>query len=364
MVRHSALFAITFLVACTGPVGTPTAVVPSQTEPGEAVQRSGAWCAGRACLRVACIYVAGGINEPNSDSITVFAQLANGNVPPIKTIAGSNTELQQPVGPAVDAAHKIYVANTSGGGYPSGPGSVTVYAAEASGNAAPIRTIAGSKTALAAPQGIAVDSRGRIYVSNPIGGSGGAGSITVYSAEANGNVAPIRTSISGPNTGLNGCHGIAIGPDGGVFVANEDGGIGGMGSITVFAAKAAGNAEPIRTITGANTGLTNLGSVAVDENGNIYAANLANQSSAAALTIYPAGANGDIAPTRTISGSNTGLAVPIGVAANERGVIYVANEQSYSITAYASHADGNMPPIRTIKGQNTGIFSPNGVTIH
>ena len=45
--------------------------------------------------------------------------------------------------------------------------SVTVYAALANGNVAPIRTIAGRSTQLSYPTGIAVDGSGHIYVANP-----------------------------------------------------------------------------------------------------------------------------------------------------------------------------------------------------
>jgi len=70
-----------------------------------------------------------------------------------------------------------------------------VYAPGANGDVAPIRTITGSNTGLSAPQYDAVDSSGRLYVTND---GSSLGTITIYAAGANGNVAPIAT-IGGAN---------------------------------------------------------------------------------------------------------------------------------------------------------------------
>src|SRR2546427_8678105 len=84
------------------------------------------------------------------------------------------------------AGKPLYVANQSG--------SITVYAAGASGNATPTATIAGDNTGLFGPVGIALDGAGNIYVTS-------GNSIMVYAAGASGNAPPTAT-ISGSNTGL------------------------------------------------------------------------------------------------------------------------------------------------------------------
>ncbi|MGB8909339.1 MAG: hypothetical protein WCC84_11385 [Candidatus Cybelea sp.] len=67
------------------------------------------------------------------------------------------------------------------------------------GDVAPIQTIKGGNTGLDQPNAVAVDGKGRIYVSStPVGSLCGC-CITVYAKNANGNVAPIR-SISVSNT--------------------------------------------------------------------------------------------------------------------------------------------------------------------
>jgi hypothetical protein len=176
-----------------------------------------------------------------SGSVTGYAAGANGNVAPFRTITGSNTGLDSPYGIATDARGSgiLYVANRYGG--PSKVGSITVYAGGANGNVAPMQTIAGSKTGLAGPYAVAVDSKGSIYVANASGNR-----ITVYAPNANGNVAPMRT-ISGH---LNFPTGIAIGTHGTIYVVNQAG-----VSVMVFGRGANGSDPPMRTIIGQRTDL-------------------------------------------------------------------------------------------------------------
>ena len=52
-----------------------------------------------------------GIGPDRADSITVFAPGSSGNVAPIAIITGPKTQLKLPQGIAVDTDGKIYVAN-------------------------------------------------------------------------------------------------------------------------------------------------------------------------------------------------------------------------------------------------------------
>ncbi|PYO70626.1 MAG: hypothetical protein DMD64_16905, partial [Gemmatimonadetes bacterium] len=98
-------------------------------------------------------------------SITVYAAGASGNATPTATIAGGNTGLNFPNGVALDGAGNIYVVNEFSGSA-GGPGTITVYAAGASGNVTPTATIAGGNTGLSIANGIAVDGAGNIYVTS------------------------------------------------------------------------------------------------------------------------------------------------------------------------------------------------------
>jgi hypothetical protein len=104
-------------------------------------------------------------------------------------IAGSGTNLDRPLGLAVGRDGSLYVANTLGK-------SILVFARGSSGNVAPVREISGDATGLAAPQALAIDAAGKLYVfDGPVTawGSGAQHYVRVYDASANGNTAPLQS---------------------------------------------------------------------------------------------------------------------------------------------------------------------------
>jgi DNA-binding beta-propeller fold protein YncE len=103
------------------------------------------------------IYVTNFVN-----TITVYRPTASGDAAPIRTIGGPHTLIDVPRGIAVDSADRIYVVTARP---PANHGMILVFAATANGNVAPIRRIAGTNTALSLPHGIAVRG-GLIYVTN------------------------------------------------------------------------------------------------------------------------------------------------------------------------------------------------------
>ncbi|MGH7815594.1 MAG: hypothetical protein ACREQI_16530, partial [Candidatus Binataceae bacterium] len=66
--------------------------------------------------------------------------------------------------------------------------------------------------------------------------------------------------------------------------------------------------------SGDKTGLSAPAALVLDSSGNIYVANGGGQNSPGSITVYPPGANGDVAPVRTITGKRTGFGVPNGIA--------------------------------------------------
>lgn len=223
--------------------------------------------------------------------IAEFAPGASGNVAPIRTICGSNTMLSGQLGGiALDAAGNIYVADP--------PESVVVFSASASGNASPTRVITGPATGLAVPTGIAVDAAARVYVANKAG-STGAGSITIYAAGASGNAAPAAT-IAGPQTGIFEPTSLALDSSKNIYETNVVTSQA-LAPVLVFPATANGNAFPSRRIGG---GLTAASGIALDSAGNIYLAGVSS------VSIFAAGASDNAAPLRIITGSNTQLSSP------------------------------------------------------
>jgi Lactonase, 7-bladed beta-propeller len=291
---------------------------------------------------VNCMYVASSLN----DEVNVYPTSANGDVVPIQSIAGPSTLLDSPFGIAVDAARNIYVANDPSG---SQTGSITVYATDSDGDAAPARTIAGSATGLKYPAAIAVDAAGNVYVANYLGNN-----VTIYAPGANGNVAPART-IGGANTRIRLPLGIAVDATGKIFVSVKK-------KVLVFSKVASGNVKPLRGIGGKNTHLTTPYGVALDAAKRLYVADEEN------VLVYATGAHGNATPVQIVSGPNTGLSGPWGVALDGSANIYVANffgsaSGVGSLTVYGAGANGDTPPVQTVTGGSATLYGPTGLAV-
>jgi hypothetical protein len=322
---------------CSGST-TPATAIGSQARVSETAQQLTSPCP--------CLYVV------NGSSVTVYASHASGNAKPIQDISGSKTGLESPVGVAVDGGDNIYVSN----GY-----EIAVYAAGATGNVAPTRVINGPPY-----------RRLEGDVINPINGDiyvaiARTNEILIYATNAVGTATRIG-DITGSQTGLNGPWGVALDKSGNIYVTNHANcfpGDTGNPTVTVYAAGSTGNVAPARTITGTRTGLDCPQKLALDSNSNIYVANTAYPSSGSgSLTVYAAGANGNVAPTETIEGALTQLNVPEGIAVDSSGNIYATNFDASSITVYAAGSNGNVAPITTIAGAETGLAAPQGIVIH
>jgi hypothetical protein len=88
----------------------------------------------------------------------------------------------------------------------------------------------------------------------------------------------------------------------------------------------------------------------------IYVTNASNT-----ISIFDIAATGDAAPVRAITGSATGLSLPIGVQVDHLNNIYVANRVGSTITVYTSDANGDAAPIRTLMA--TGMGAPEGLAL-
>lgn len=185
----------------------------------------------------------------DQSSFEVFAAGAKGNLPPKFLVSGALTQLDNPQGIAVDASGTTYVTNSSGG-----QSYISVYAPGSNGDRAPIQTIFDGVDFFFIPAGIALFN-GTLYVADQ-----GDQSINEYAASSNGTVDP--TAVI---TGLNTPRGVAVDTKGRIYVTDSD-------RVLVYAANANGNATPLRTIAGSLTqlngaaGLTIHGSVIVVAN--------------------------------------------------------------------------------------------------
>ncbi len=175
--------------------------------------------------------------------------------------------------------------------------------------------------------------------------------LRVFRVRENGKVVRVQ-GIGGNETNLN-LPGVAVDATRNIYAA-------GGGTVTVYPPGSNGNVAPSRTISGAKTGLDNASGIAVDARDKIYVAN------STSITEYAAGSNGNVKPTHTISGPRTGLASPSGVAIDAKHNIYVMNSPGSgtpSVTVYAPGSHGNVAPIQTIAGPNTEFIEPSGIAL-
>jgi hypothetical protein len=317
------------------------------------------------------VYVSNAASIGNA--INAFPIGSAGDVPPVKTIVGSQTQLNHPSYMAFDQAGYLYVANLNTDATTAG--SITVYAPGSKGNVAPVRVIAGQNTGFANARGfggLAVDGSGYLYVAEHSNSDtciytysqtpctqNSYDMFAIFAPFANGNVAPIRTIASSS------CY-LAVG-----IAVNSAGELSAFcympssGQIVTFAAGASGNATPIRVVVPtsipggfggspfANIALTPSGTLLFPGGGGIVG--------------IPATANGNATATVDISGNQTQLSYIQGVAVDPAGAIYVLNfnpvpvdQVSPTLNEYATDANGNVPPEFVIEGSKSGFYCGNG----
>ncbi len=189
-------------------------------------------------------------------------------------------------------------------------GSITVYASSARGDSAPLRRIAGPRSAVQTPQALAVDARGTLYVAD----YGDESRVLVFASGARGNVRPLRV-ITGDRTGLNNPSGLAIDTGGYLYVLSS-----GTQRIAVFAPGAHGDIAPVRTIAGPRTRLAGADALILAA-GNVVVANdphaqdIKDTHAQGDIGVFAPTARGDSAPARTIGGPRTRLYRPSALAA-------------------------------------------------
>lgn len=278
---------------------------------------------------------------------------ATGNVAPIATITGTATTLSSPAHLLVDTtSNRLFVANP-------GASSVLIYesASTVNGNIAPTRTISGAATLLAVPHDLALDTTNNVlFVAD------GANILVFQSASTvNGNTPPVHNISMGFAVG-------AILVDvlnNRLYVADTSGN-------TIDRLEGAniqdGPAVIAGSISGTATLLAHPQGLALDLAGRLIVSNGAGPS----ITIYssPATANGNVAPVASISGPATQLAGPDQIVLNPNtnsGEVNVADHLAGSILVFSNlaAANGNAAPSRSISGAQTGLVvnGVNGVAL-
>lgn len=272
----------------------------------------------------------------------------------------------------------------------------TVNAFSAQSN--PALTIGGPATALRGATGVYIDNdHGEIGIANTSSDGISIFTQTAVASSSDGNFAPSRT-IMGPATLLNGPSGIAFyhapsdPTQDEIIVANN-----GNDSITIFGTGATGNQAPARTIAGEHhTNLDAPSAVAVwvdpggtATNDELWVTNRGDTSTTGddSITVYPRVDDKDATPLFTVTGADTGLSNPCGIAVATvqnphtnlaQDLVLVANDQIpgttqgadlvavYDRAGIVTQPAGSVldtVPAYTIGGSNTGLDQPCGVAV-
>lgn len=300
---------------------------------------------------------------PVSNSIACVA-----DTPPITDISGADTGIRTSYGMYLDSTNNNEVAITNFDPNDSSINSINFYQITDTGDVLPTRVIQGSNTLLNQPWGIALDSTGdKIFVTNS-----NDNKILAFNRSDSGDTAPIQT-ISNPSgcidTCLDGTGGIAIVPVGtvtttpGMVVTNG----GPSNSISFYHLADNGQVDPQWTIKGPDTGLSTPCGIAYDDiNDEIFVGNNGNNS----ITVYDDPGDGfstiptvlDTPPKRIIQGNHTNLSKLCNVVVDPMNdEIAVANSGTGAVTFYNRDDSGNVFPIRTMSGGNSGITLPVGL---
>lgn len=233
-----------------------------------------------------------------ADAIFTFRAGTEGNTEPMRILKVPHRGFQVTID---EERQELYSTNQY-------PPRLLVFRKGASGDEQPLRVIEGPHTGLSDVHGVAVDSQRRLifvgswgnFSDHTVGGSGKflPPSITIYALDANGDAAPLRT-IQGPKTQLNWMGGLSLDPDtGNLWVANDVG-----NSVLVFRGTDNGDVAPMKVIKGNKAGLDHPAGISVDsKNKEVWVSNMGN-STASAFSLT---ANGDASPIRTIRSAPVG----------------------------------------------------------
>jgi len=187
----------------------------------------------------------------NHPQIAAFARLAGENTPPVRALEGQKTQISRTMhGFAYDTIHDEIVVTS-----PLAQ-AILVFRGAANGEEPPIRVIQGPHTQI---QGTAGGGNDRVSidpVNNEIYIPVVPNSILVFDRNANGDVAP-KLVLTGPDTQIRGMASVAVDAVHNVLVANTN------NSMLIFDRAASGNTKPKAVIQGPKSGMANISSFQV-----------------------------------------------------------------------------------------------------
>lgn len=166
----------------------------------------------------------------------------------------------------------------------------------------------------------------------------GGGGLPNYSAGAPGTPTPQPSVTFGPTPSPS-----PVPTPPFIYAANQS-------IITTFTAASTGNMAPVFALSGSLTQIVRPLGVAVDTSGNLYVVDFGGMTGKSEIEVFAPGANGNVAPTRTITSSS--FSTPVSIALDSANNIYVADTVS-GILKFAAGANGNAVPLSQIIPQTS-----------
>ena len=273
--------------------------------------------------------------------VLFFPRTAFGNTPPPRSISALSTGLDQPGAVRADLVHgELFVANRGQNA------SVTVYDPTSSGDITPKRRLAGPSTGLS---GGVIDleidtAHDELFVAT------GNASIPIFARTATMDVAPKRT-ITGPNTSLVAVVNVGFDTQADLIVVNDN---NQVRTYPRSFSAGAGNEAPLKTISGASTGINAIQGLFVDAVNKEFA--LADIG-AGKVEVFSRTDTGNVSPLRTLTVGKT-YSVVVDPVADELFVL-----SGNVISVYPRTAAGSTTFLRRINGSATGLASGTGFAI-
>jgi len=282
------------------------------------------------------------------DEVRGYPARANGQSQPCQILKGPKTTLSTARAIAISAHGFLHIAQFLTNG------TANLFPPDSHGDASPSRTIVTDTNDLIA---IAIDSHITDYI---MSNRGRPNAILVV---PNGATAPIG-SFNDPD--LQSAWGLAVDAENNLLVAGYD--VNGAATIDTFATSANNTAPArIRRLQGPATGLfsnfsaffANTMAIALDPSSQeLYVYNTNADSTQIQVSVFPALANGNVSPTRVISGPSTHLGVPgfLGtskISVSSDGRLFDA-EPNDRILVFAPGASGDVAPSQIIQDSTIG----------
>jgi DNA-binding beta-propeller fold protein YncE len=296
--------------------------------------------------------------------LRAFADDANGDVAPLRSLGGATSSLTSPVGGTFEPIEGvIYVADFWGQ-------AVRVYPAWAEGDVAPLRVLDSPR--VGQPRSVVVDG-----VHDELITTNSGCCVAEYARASSGDVPPLRWlqwgGLPGSVTQMNYPSSLAYLPaTDEVAAADSDIASPFLPKVLIFGRADEGNSAPRRVIQGDQTGLGAwVGGLAWDAASQVlfaatYVQN-ADSSHSGRIVVFDASADGNVAPLRTIEGALTGLdasgtGYPVGLAIDplhHHLIVGIQDQQALGnkLLVFDLDAVGNVAPLQVIGGVQTGMES-------